>query len=263
MSNSTTSGMFDALQASGLVSQAAAASLNANDIGRAIQAGLGVNAADFESAETYGSIIDVDDSGSIRMRGNSQHLRDGVNLMVAELRSSQSRDDIMLCVRTINDDLIYPFGPLAQAPELTSKNYDPNKGTPLYDAMLTSSGLLLKKWEEARAIGQSFRGSVLWVSDGADEHSKCSARDVRPVIEDLLAREIFLPMFMGIDDGRTKFQDIAMECGIPANLILTPGSSGSEIRKAFSVASRASKMASQGATSFAQVVGGGFGGITV
>lgn len=248
-------------QATGLISQASVQSLSAPDIGQVIRAGLGIAAEDFEASEVYGSIVDIDDSGSIRMAGNSQHMRDGVNLLRAELLASNAADDILHLMKTINGEMLYPFGPLGTAPLLDAKNYNPQKGTPLYDSMIASCGLMMAKWREFSKLGVQFRGSVLFVSDGADEHSRSTPADVKPVIEDLLRREIFIVMFMGIDDGRTDYRAVAKSVGIPDQWVLTPGSSGSEIRQAFAVASRASKTASQGAQSFSEVIGGGFGTI--
>ena len=256
--------LFSTAQTKGLVSQATAESLNAPDVGRTIRAALGVDANQFDSSEVYASIIMLDDSGSIRFGNNAQVLRDGANLVIQGLRESESRDDIIISILTINGDVIYPFGPLENCPELNDKNYNPNKGTPLYDAMITGSGLMIAKWREFAALGATFRGSILFVTDGADEHSTNGASDVKPVIEDLLMRETFIPMFMGIDDGRTKFEEVAKDCGIPDQWILTPGNTASEIRKAFAVASRVSKTASQGAKGFSQVAtGGGFGAMTI
>ncbi len=249
-------------QAQGFLSAGSANSLQAPDIGRIIQAGLGMPAEDFESSEIYGCVVSIDDSGSIRFRSNTQVMRDGVNGMKKELWESAARDDIALLLKTINGEIIYPYGPLSSSPDLNSSNYNPNKGTPLYDSMIADCGLLLAKWREFHRIGAQFRGSLLWVTDGNDEHSEQTAEDVRRIVEEVLAREIFILMFMGIDDGCTNFKEVALSCGIPEEWVLTPANDGHEIRQAFAVASRASKSASQGAASFSQVAGGGgFGGI--
>lgn len=255
--------LFNDATERGLISQAAAESLNAPDIGRVIQAGIGLPADQFESGEVYLQILMLDDSGSIEMGGNIPHLCEGANLVKRELLASANADEIMLCVMTINGVVLYPFGPLEGAPDLDPASYHADKGTPLYDAMISGSGLLLAKWREFAQIGATARGAALWVTDGRDEHSKQKPGAVKPVINDLTKRELFLAMFMGIDDGVTNFRDVALSCGIGKDFILTPGNSGSEIRRAFRVASRASKIASQGAKGFSQIAtGGGFGTIT-
>lgn len=78
-------------------------------------------------------------------------------------------------------------------------NYKPSGNTPLYDATIVSAGLLLAKAQEFANIGAQMRGSLLIVSDGEDYGSKATPREVKQVIDDLLMREIFLVMFMGID----------------------------------------------------------------
>lgn len=256
--------LFSAAQQKGLVSQATAESLNAPDVGRVIRAALGVDADQFDSSEVYLSVVVVDDSASIRDAGNAPVMRDGLNLLRQELLESQSRDDILYTILTINGEVVYPFGALSTSPVIDEANYRPCKGTPLYDSMITGAGLLIAKWREFAALGATCRGSILFVTDGADVHSTAKPRAVAPVIQDLLMRETFIPMFMGIDDGRTDFKQVALSCGIPEQWVLTPANSGSEIRKAFAVASRASKTASQGAKGFSQVAtGGGFGQMTI
>lgn len=255
--------------AEGEVSAGTLASFAAPDIGAAIQNGMGVNAEAFESSEIFAVVARVDDSGSIRFSGNAEAVRDGMNTLREELSKSQARDEIAMSIGQFNDEPdepMCPFVSLSAVPVFDAQNYNPNGGTPLYDQVILGAGLLIAKWKEAEANGQQFRGVLLVVTDGAEEHSRASLAEVQQVMRDLVSKEIFLPIFMGIDDrGYTDFRKVAAEMGFPKDLVLTPGSTGREIREAFATVSRASVSASQSAASLSAVKQagvGGFGAIT-
>ena len=255
------SGLFDDAKDAGLVSQASFTTLNAPDVGMMIQQGLGVDADLFDANEAFAQLALLDDSGSIAAAGNEDLLRQGANGMLEALNESQAREDIIISMLTLNRGFVYPFTPLAAAPRLDGNNYRAYGFTPLYDATIVAAGLLLAKEMEFANIGAQMRGSLLVVSDGKDEGSRATARDAKKVIDDLLRREIFIVMFMGINDGQTDFEAVAKSMGIPDQWVLTPANTASEIRQAFGTASRASKTASQGAASFSKMAGGGFGAV--
>ena len=234
--------------------------LMAPDVGQQITAALGVPADQLESSEVFNFGALLDDSGSIRFGGNTEHVRDGVNMVLRELRDTNARDDMMVQLLQLNDPPVCNFTRLVNAPELDGQNYNPTGGTPLYDQSVVFLGAQLAKAREFAEQGVPCRSVSLIVSDGADVHStRNTASDVRKLVEDMLRQETHIVAFMGIDDGDTDFRQVAREMGIPDEWVLTPGSNREELKAAFAVVSRASKTASQGAASFSQAAGGGFG----
>jgi hypothetical protein len=227
------------------------------DLGLQIQNALGVSADDIDASEVFLNGILIDDSSSIRFAGNTDHVRSGHNAVLEALKDSKSENDILVLAMALNAGLLYSVRSVTSAPQLDTANYNPNGGTPLYDQIPVILGTILAKEREFAAQGIPVRTATLIVTDGQDQGSRNTARDVRPVIEDLLKRENHIVAAMGIDDGSTVFRRVFREIGIPDEWILTPGNSPSEIRKAFQVYSRSSVQASQGADAFSQL--GGFG----
>lgn len=250
----------------GSVSGQTALNLQIPGVADALTEVSGVPPLAIQAAEIYGIYVVLDDSGSIASAGNEQVLRDGVNQLKDELWSSANRDEIVMAVTTMNKGVICPWTPLADIPKITAKNFTADGGTPLYHATITGTLALIAYWQQCQQIGAEFRGTLVVVSDGRDEANpyRLTTAKVATGLKDMRRQnERFMAAFMGIDDGGyTNFRQIAGEMGFPDNLILTPKNSGSEIRKAFQVVSRASKAASQGAKSFSQVASGGFAAIT-
>lgn len=251
--------LFAGAQAGGDIGAGAAQVLNIPDLGAQIQAGLGVSVDDVSASEVTLVTILVDDSGSIRMAGNSQHVRDGVNLITDSLRKSKQSDGVLISVRYLNGTVLVPYVPIDQMPELTPSNYNPNGGTPLYDQSVVLCGQVIAKRQEFTDGGVACRAVSVIITDGADVHSlRHDASDVAKVVRDMLLTESHIVIGMGIDDGNTDFRQVFSSMGIQDEWILTPGNSPSEIRRAFAVVSQSAVRASQSAKSFSQAAGAGF-----
>jgi hypothetical protein len=236
--------------------------IKASGLDDQITAALGTPALDVTSSEAILVTLLVDDSGSIRFAGNSQPIRDGHNLVIEALKGSKQGDAIQVQTSYLNRGVLYPYSPIAGVPNMDSKNYDPNGGTPLYDKTLVTLATVAAKTEEFAGAGIPVRGITLILTDGHDEGSKkATAKDVAKIVKSLLAQENHIIAGMGVDDGSgTDFRAIFQEMGIPDEWILTPGKSPSEVRKAFQVFSQSAVRASQAAgTSFSKVAAGGFG----
>lgn len=232
------------------------------DIGAQIQAGLGIGAEDVQSSEVVLVTMQPDDSGSIRFAGNAQSIRDGHNEVLKALRATKQKDSILVHNRFLNGDVLYPYVKLDDAVQMTDKNYDPNKGTPLYDQAIVLLGTVLAKTKEFADNGIPVRTVTLIMTDGHDEHSRGRARDVKAIVEDMLRKETHIIAAMGFQDtigGGTDFRKIFKECGIRDEWILTPATTQSEIRKAFQLFSQSAVRASQNAASFSKTALGGFG----
>jgi hypothetical protein len=201
-----------------------------------------------------------DDSGSIRFAGNAQVVRDGHNLVIEALAASRQKDCILAHNRYLNGKVLYPYCPIAGAARMDAKNYDPDKGTPLFDQTVVLLGTVLAKTQELADSGVPARTVTLIITDGADQGSKrAKASDVKAIVRDMLAAESHIVAAMGIDDGSTPFRDVFRSMGIEDRWILTPGSDAAEIRKAFLVFSQSAVRASQGGASFSRTAAGGFG----
>lgn len=245
----------------GDLSAASMQALTANlDIGAQIQAGLGIGAEDVQSSEVVLVTMMPDDSGSIRFGGNSQAIRDGHNEVLKALQASKQKDSILAHNRFLNGDVLYPYVKIDDAVKMTDKNYDPNKGTPLYDQAVVCLGTVLAKTKEFADNGIPVRTVTLLMTDGKDESSRGHAKNVKALVEDMLRKETHIVAAMGFDDGAgTDFKQVFREMGIRDEWILTPKNTQSEIRKAFQLFSQSAVRASQNAASFSKTALGGFG----
>lgn len=239
--------------------------LTVDTMGPAIMAGLGdVRLDDINAAEVVLVTLLIDDSSSIRFAGNSDAVRDGHNQVLTALKEAKQSGAVLISCRYLNDGygtdrgVLYPYRPLDGAEELTTSNYNPSGGTPLYDqATVTLTGVAAKMSEFEQG-GVSARAVTVVVTDGADMHSSRTAADVQSMVSSMLATEAHIVAGIGIDDGATDFRQVFDDMGIPDNWILTPGNTPGEIRRAFAVVSQSAVRASQTAGSFSQVALGGF-----
>jgi hypothetical protein len=250
--------LFEAAHAEGVLSPTSLQTLTAVDLGAQIQAGFGISVDDVQASEVVLLTIMPDDSGSIRHAGNEQAVRDGHNLVLDTLATSKQRDGILAHTRYLNGHVLFSYRPIDQAIRMTSKNYDPNQGTPLYDQSVVLLGSVLAKTQEFSENGVVARSVTLIITDGADQHSsRAKAKDVAALVKDMARAEAHIVAGMGISDGVTDFQKVFREMGIEDQWILTPGNNPSEIRRAFQVFSQSAVRASQAAT-FSQAAISGF-----
>ena len=253
--------LFQAAQDEGLLSTTSLQALNVQDIGAQIQAGLGIAVDDVTASEVTLVTMMPDDSGSIRFSGNAQTVRAGHNTVLDALLATQQKDNILAHTRYLNGHVLYPYRPIAQAIRMNQQNYDPNKGTPLYDQTIVLLGTVLAKSQEFADNGVPVRTVTLIITDGSDQHScNATANKVASLVEDMLLAENHIIAAMGIDDGgNTDFHRVFKEMGIRDEWILTPGNNAKEIRQAFQLFSQSAVRVSQGAASFSQSSLGGFG----
>lgn len=231
------------------------------DVGAKIQAGIGVNVDDVPASEVVLVTQMIDDSGSIRFASNAQTVRDGHNVVLTSLRESKQRSNILAMTRYLNGRVLFPYGSLDQTIDLDASNYDPNLGTPLYDATIELLGTVLVKTRAFAENGVAVRTVTLIVSDGADEHStRATAADCKDIATKLLLTERHIIAAMGIDDGgRTNFREVFRSMGIRDEWVLTTSNTKSEIRRSFLLFSQSAVRASQSAAQFSATALGGFG----
>ncbi len=260
-SNGNINSLFASASSSGVITPEAAQVLAIPDLGAQMQAGLGVGAANVLATEVVLVSVLLDDSGSIRARGNEDAVRMGANAVRDALKESKQAAAILMLIRYLNGTILYQYGEIARVPTLDTGNFNANGVTPLYDQTVVLLGSVIAKKAEFADNGVPCRTATLIVTDGRDEHS-VSCRNapykVKAVI-DSLSSETDIVAAMGIDDGVTPFRSIFRDMGIQDKWILTPKSSPSEIRKAFNAFSQSAVRFSQAApAAVASVVGGGF-----
>lgn len=253
------SSLFQAAQEQGALSPAARAVLDVPDLGAQIQAGLGVKVDDVESSDVVLVTIMPDDSGSIAGAGNADAVRTGHNTVIDALAGSKQRDAILSHTRYLNGRVLHPYCPVAQAQRMTTKNYDPTLGTPLYDQTVVLLGTVLAKTQELATAGVPVRTVTLLITDGADCGSvRVKPGDVKAIVRDMLATESHIVAAMGIHDGSTDFRKVFKAMGIEDRWILTPRNDKGELRRAFLLFSQSAVRASQGGGSFSKAAAGGF-----
>lgn len=251
--------LFQSAQTMGLLSgQSVQALTGITDIGAQIQAGLGIPADQIQASEVTLVSLMPDDSGSIRMAGNAHLVRDGHNLTVEALRGTKQEKGTLLLTRYLNGFVLNDYQPVDQAQLMDPNNYNPNLGTPLYDQTIVLLGTVLAKTQDYLDNGLPTRSITVIITDGADCSSRKQAKDVAPIVRDMLRAENHIIAGIGIDDGSTDFRKVFQDMGFLDEWILTPKTK-EELRKAFMLVSQSAVRASQGAGSFSQTAMGGFG----
>ncbi len=232
----------------GELSAKSLAALDVVDVGAQIQAGLGVSIDDVAASEVVLLTMMPDDSHSIAMAGNVDAVRDGHNLVLEALARSKQSGEVLAHTRYLNGSVLFPYTALEHAVKMTPANYDPRLATPLYDQAAVVLGTVIAKAKELAQAGIAVRTVTLIITDGGDYGSqRCRAADVAAIVGDMLAQENHIVAAMGISDGTTDFRAVFRAMGIPDRWILTPASSGSEIRRAFQVFSQSAVRAAAGA----------------
>ena len=232
--------------ARGALSLKSKAALDVIDVGSQIQAGLGVTIDDVAASEVVLLTMMPDDSSSIAAAGNTAAVRDGHNLVLEALKASKQAGEVLAHTRYLNGHVLCPYTALDHAVAMTKANYDPGLATPLYDQTAVVLGTVIAKAQELAQAGIAVRTLTLIITDGEDCRSQhCAAKDVKAIVDDMLAQENHAVAAMGIGDPR-QFRGVFGAMGIPDRWILTPGNSASEVRRAFHVFSQSAVRASQG-----------------
>jgi len=260
MSKSNINKLFKDAENEGLLSLEATKALTVRDVGAEIEKAMGVSIDQVQSSEVVLVTIMPDDSGSIENAGHAPVMRDGHNKVIEALKKSKQVGSVLVHNRYLNGKILYPYRPLDKAVEMNDQNYEPNKGTPLYDQTVILLGTVIAKTQDFANNGVPVRTVTLIITDGEELHStRSTAQDCANIIRDMLKTENHIVAAMGIDDGHTDFRQVFQEMGIPDKWILTPDNTDKEIRKAFQLFSESAMKASQGAAGFKNTAAGGFG----
>lgn len=191
-------------------------------------------------------------------KSNAEAVRIGHNAVIQALAETTNPSGIWFHSRYLKGLELNPWSPLLISKRLDNKNYRPQGDTPFYDETAAILGSIIAKSQEFRNNWVGVRTATLLVTDGKDEGSKVqTAESVRSIVTDMYGTGVHIIAAMGIYDGVTDFRKVFIEMGIHENLILTPGSTPNEIRKAFGLFG---KMASQATNQdqFGNLLEGGF-----
>jgi hypothetical protein len=231
----------------GALSAKSLSALDVVDVGAQINAGLGIHIDDVAASEVVLLTMMPDDSQSIAAANNTAAVRDGHNFVLDALASSKQSGEVLAHTRYLNGSVLFPYTQLAHATRMSTANYDPCLGTPLFDQSVVLLGTVIAKAQELAQAGIAVRTVTLIITDGGDYGSRrCRPADVAAIVADMLAQESHIVAAIGIDDGTTDFRKVFRAMGIPDKWVLTPGNSASEIRRAFQVFSQSAVRASQG-----------------
>lgn len=282
--------LFQSAQDDDVIGQVSMEALQVVDLGTKIGDALGTPADQFQQGEVVLVAVLIDDSGSIRFCGNTEVVADGHNIVIEALTESKQQDNILFHSRLLSGEIINPFVSVDQATKLQTGpggNYNPNKGTPLYDESVAFWGTILAKAQEFSDQGIPVRTISLILTDGSDQHShqffeyeddpnmgrwRAPKDGVKSLATDLLKQECHIIAGMGVSDDdddqyATDFDTVFKRMGIRDDWIVVVKQSGrskdefkSELRKQCQVFSQSAVRASQSAASFSQQAVGGFGG---
>lgn len=192
----------------------------------------------------------LDNSPSMQYRDNYVAVVEGHNLVVNALLNARAVNSIESLTVLLHPDRGYIKGitgsddhfrwtGLRSAPRLNARGFVRSSATPLFDRCLESLGSVIartKYWEDG--FGVQCRSVTLLMSDGADNASKASAKDVRAVVKDMLAMEKHKIIFMGVQCDDVDFTDIGKQMGIPDQCITVVESDPRAIRDRFQLFSQ-------------------------
>lgn len=256
--------LFANAQADGNLSRQAAEAVQIQDVGAQIQAALGTPVDQVQAAEVVLVGLLIDDSAS--MQPNIHAVIEGHNRVLEALRGAgRAANNVLVHTVYLNGRVLYPFVPLEQAVAMDRTNYEANGGTPLYDQFHTFLLTLVAKAQSFMDSGVMARTVSMVITDGEDVHStRQSPAGVARLVADMVRTENHIIMAAGLPNGRTDFDLIFADMGIPDRWVWSPradGRSGREqekfLRDLFRLFSQVSSQASQSAGQYSQA--GGFG----
>ncbi len=245
--------LLDTVRRSGVLSETSMQALKKVDPARKLTLGEPANQHKEENVLLVATL--VDDSGSLNVaverdpkterrtsrsascddpKSNAEAVRIGHNAVIQALQESAKPSTIWFHTRYLKGYELNSWNQLERVTRMDRSNFRPDGGTPLYDETVAILGSVITKTQEFRNHWVQVRTATLIVTDGEDTESRLQTpTSVKNVVIDMYNMGIHIIVAMGIDDGKTDFRKVFIEMGIHENLILTPGNTPDEIRKAF------------------------------
>ena len=189
--------LLDDAHQTGALSAKSLAALDVVDVGAQIQAGLGVTIDDVAASEVVLLTMMPDDSSSIASAGNTAAVKDGHNYVIEAMVRSKQSGEVLAHTRYLNGFVLCPYTALDHAVAMTTANYDPRLGTPLYDQAAVILGTVIAKAQELQQAGIAVRTVTLIITDDND-HVRGNLREFfAQCLDRLLAARLFrLPNFI-------------------------------------------------------------------
>lgn len=233
--------LFSSAQAGGLSQQSVDMMVHNLDAQVALGC-VGAQVDDLNTDDVTLLVIVLDMSGSMDRARDA--VIDGYNAMMETLRDSRLADSILVSTWIFSNAprLLHGYTPVTYANDITKNEYGPSGGTALYDAVLNAYTGIVAYGQDLRDSGIRTQSIIAVFSDGEDNSSQHRVGEVRQVSEDLIAQEIYVPVFVGYGN-EDIFRRIATEMGFQA--ILTAAHTSADIKRSMGMVSQSVIRASQ------------------
>lgn len=192
---------------------------------------------DIQVEETINAVFVVDISPSI-----STYVKDlnfAFNDFTQTMQKSHVAEQLMVSVVTFNEQVavISGFQPIKQIPAM---DFQPSGGgTALYQATAQGLKVAIDYRENLEASGVTAKTLLFVITDGEDNSSSISAKQVKDKIQDILKNErnafSFTTILFGVGNA-TSFEKAQKDMGLQH--IAKVGTTGAEIRKMISFISQ-------------------------
>ena len=202
----------------------------------------GVDIDDIDSEDVTLVACVIDASGS--MYSNRKSVIDAYNQQFLQpLQGAKNARSILVTTWIFSSGtggqdcrLLHGYTPIPECKPLTEKSYDPNGGTPLFDAVSHAQTGIVAYGQTLRDGGTRTKCIIVVLSDGENNDSQTTATAIRRISKELMSQEIYVLsyIFFGI---QSQGDGVAKEIGFPPHHRLTAGLNDSEIRRVFGAVS--------------------------
>jgi hypothetical protein len=197
----------------------------------------GVDVDDIDSEEVTLVVVAIDASGS--MYTWAEEVKRAYREQFLEpLKKAKNAESILVSVVVFsagagsNVRLVHGYMPVSQCPELTDSDYQPDGGTPLYDAVWNGLTGLVTYGQHLRDNGTRTKSIAVVLSDGWENSSRTSASKLRRLSGDVLTQHEYVLSYVFFGD-QAEGDKAAKDIGFPPHHRLTEDLDGSGIRRVF------------------------------
>ncbi len=188
------------------------------------------NPDEIQVDETINAVFAVDISPSIV--SYVKDLNHAFNDFTATMQKSHVAEQLMVSIVEFHHKVQVKSGfqPIKQIPTMDFK--PSGKGTALYQATYQSLEMAINYRKNLEASGVTAKTLIFVITDGLDNSSKVSAKQVKDKLESILANEqnafSFTTILFGVGDAR-GFEEAQKSMGLQH--LAKVGNTGAEIRK--------------------------------
>ena len=208
-----------------------------DDIGLAAATGAPLD--ELDSEEVTLAVVMLDASYSMHLHRDDV-IRGYNEQLLRPLLATRNKESIFLSTwvfssigaRKDNCRLLHGFQPVSQCPQLDATIYDPDGGTPMWDAVHYGLGGLVSYGQQLRDAGARTKCIAVVLSDGQNNDSQIPASQLRNLSKDLLAKETYVLSYAYFGD-ESEGDNYAEEIGFPTQHRITASLNDTEIRRIF------------------------------